>query len=155
MFPFTGRCGSRCETGPVPFPVSLSWWSEHHSSSVNVSTKKCGEKAWPEATYPPNENEQRYQLKWLDKTTARICYGCGGKLRPSDSSVPPPPFDIVVTTKEYRCWYDKSTETTKISKKPEATHYHVDHVCILAKNSEFQASLHLKHYLSRSGKDAR
>ena len=89
------------------------------------------------------ENKQRYQLKWLDKTTARVCYGCGGKLRPSDSSVPPPPFDIVVSTKEYRCWYDKSTETTKISKKPEATHYHVNPVCILAKNAEFQASLHL------------
>ena len=59
------------------------------------------------------------------------------------SSVPPPPFDIVVTTKVYRCCYDKCTETTKISKKPEATHYHVDPVCILAKNSEFQASLHL------------
>ena len=42
------------------------------------------------------ENEQRYHLKWLDKTTARVCYGCGGKLRPSDSSVPPPPFDVVV-----------------------------------------------------------
>lgn len=22
------------------------------------------------------ENEQQYQLKWLDKTTARVCYGC-------------------------------------------------------------------------------
>ena len=66
-----------------------------------------------------------------------------GKLLPSDSSVPPPPFDIALTTKEYRCWYDKSTETTKISKKPEATHYHVNPVYILAKNLEFQASLHL------------
>ena len=56
------------------------------------------------------ENEQRYHFKWLDNTTARVCYGCGGKLRPSDSSVPPPPFDVVVSTKEYRCWYDKSTE---------------------------------------------
>ena len=43
------------------------------SSSVNVSTKKCGGKAWPEATYSPNENKHRYQLKWLDKTTARVC----------------------------------------------------------------------------------
>lgn len=88
-------------------------------------------------------NEQRYHFKWLDNTTARVCYGCGGRLRPSDSSVPPPPFDVVVSTKENRCWYDKSTETTKISKKPEATHYHVNPVCILAKNAEFQASLHL------------
>ena len=26
------------------------------------------------------ENEQRYHLKCVDKTTARVCYGCGGKL---------------------------------------------------------------------------
>ena len=89
------------------------------------------------------QSEQRYNFKWLDKTTARVCYGCGGKLRSSDSSVPPPPFDVVVTTKEYRRWYDKSTETTKITKRPEATHYHVNPVCISSKNAEFQASLHL------------
>ena len=52
-----------------------------------------------------------------------------------------PPFDILVTTKEYGCWYDKYTETTKISTKQEATHCHVNPVCILAKNSEFQALL--------------
>ena len=42
------------------------------------------------------KNEQRYHLKWPDKTMAKVCYGCRGKLRPSDSSVPPPPFDMVV-----------------------------------------------------------
>ncbi|CAH3134398.1 unnamed protein product, partial [Porites lobata] len=66
-----------------------------------------------------------------------VCYGCGGKLRPSDSSVPPPPFDVVVSTKEYRSWYDKSTGTTKITKKPEATHYHLNPVCLGAKNVHF------------------
>ena len=129
------RCGSHCETGPVPF----SQWSKHHSSSVNVSTKKCGEKAWPEATYLPNKNEsienkQRYQLKWLDKTTARVCYGCGGKLWPwfkcSPSSI----------------WHPSDNQTIsllvrQIHKKQEATHCHVNPVCILAKNSEFQALL--------------
>ena len=90
------------------------------------------------------ENEQRYHLKWLDKTTARVCYGSGGKLRPSDSSVPPPPFDVVVSTKEYRSWYDKSTGTAKITKKPEATHYHVNSVCLREKMSiSMQASLHV------------
>lgn len=42
------------------------------------------------------KNEQRYHLKWPDKMMAKVCYGCRGKLRPSDSSVPPPPFDMVV-----------------------------------------------------------
>ena len=78
------------------------------------------------------ENEQPYHLKWLEKTTARVCYGCGHLT-----------FDVVVSTKEYRSWYDKSTGTTKITKKPEATHYHVNPVCLRAKNVDFQASLHV------------
>lgn len=66
----------------------------------------------------------RYHFNWLDNTTARVCYGCTGKLRPSASiRDPPAPFDIVVSTKEYCCWYDKSPQRTKLSKKPEATHY--------------------------------
>lgn len=89
------------------------------------------------------ENEQRYHFKWLDKTTARVCYGCGGKLRSTDSPVPSPPFDMVVSTKEYRRWYDKSSQTTKITKKPEATHYHVNPTCVSSKNAAFKASLHL------------
>lgn len=97
----------------------------------------------PYVESPSVQNEQRYHLKWLDQTTARVCYGCGGKLRSSDLSVPSPPFDMVVSTKEYRRWYDKSTETTKITKKPEATHYHVNPTCISSKNAAFQASLHL------------
>ncbi|XP_068742016.1 uncharacterized protein [Montipora capricornis] len=50
---------------------------------------------------------------------------------------------MVVTTKEYRSWYDKSAETAKITKKPEVTHYHVNPTCISSKNAAFQASLHL------------
>lgn len=167
MFSFTRRCRSRCQTGPVPFLVSFSWWSKHHSSSINVRTQECWEKASPEArirqattskSSKDNDsyadrcpyvetasagNEQQYHFNWLDNTTARVCFGCRGRLRPSDSSVPPPPFDVVVSTKEHRCWYDKSTETTKISKKPEPMYYHVKPVCILEKNAKFQASLHL------------
>ena len=44
---------------------------------------------------------------------------------------------------EHHRWYDKFTETTKIFKKPEATHYHLNSTCISLKNAAFQASLHL------------
>lgn len=44
-----------------------------------------------------------------------------------------PPFDMVQLTKEYYYSYDKTKETTKISKKHEATHYHVNPTCLLTK----------------------
>jgi hypothetical protein len=35
--------------------------------------------------------DQLFNLKWLNKTKSRVCYGCSGKLRPDESGVPPPP----------------------------------------------------------------
>ena len=99
---------------------------------------------WSVSRTSNTTNDQRFHLKWLDSTTARVCYGCGGKLRPDASSIPPAPFDFVITTKEYRSWHDKNTETTRITTKPEATHNHVNPVCIYTKNPGFTPSENLR-----------
>jgi hypothetical protein len=64
--------------------------------------------------------------KMARQTKACVCYDCSGKLRPHKSGVPPAPFDFVLTTKEYRSWYDKEAEKLKVSKKLESTYYHVN-----------------------------
>lgn len=90
------------------------------------------------------DGEQLFDVKWLNKTKAKVCYGCSGKLRPDQKGVPPPPFDIVLTTKEFRSWYDKSSETFKVSMLPEATYYHMNPVCVLQRNPGFDALLHVR-----------
>ena len=73
---------------------------------------------------------QVYILKWLSTSTARICYGCGGQLRESISNVPVAPYDIVLTTKEYRSWFDRNTNKMKITTNPESTHYRINPACV-------------------------
>ena len=73
-----------------------------------------------------------------------VCYGCGGHLRSSISTVPDAPFDVVLTTKEYRSWFDKNANAIKITTKPESTHYHITLVCVRKRNSSFGATKHLQ-----------
>ena len=63
-----------------------------------------------------SDDGQLFSLKWLSTSTARVCYGCGGHLRSSISTVPDAPFDVVLTTKEYRSWFDKNANIIKITK---------------------------------------
>lgn len=86
---------------------------------------------------------QVYTLKWLSTSTARVCYGCGGQLRESISNVPVAPHDVVLTTKEYRSWFDRNTNKMKITTKPESTHYHINPACVRKKNPSFEATKHL------------
>ena len=73
-----------------------------------------------------------------------VCYGCGEHLRSSISTVPDAPFDVVLTTKEYRSWFDKNANAIKITTKPESTHYHITLVCVRKRNSSFGATKHLQ-----------
>ena len=54
------------------------------------------------------------------------------------------PFDVVLTTKEYRSWFDKNANTIKITTKPESTHYHINPVCVRKRNPSFGATKHLQ-----------
>ncbi|KXJ21906.1 hypothetical protein AC249_AIPGENE12149 [Exaiptasia diaphana] len=82
---------------------------------------------------PLSTSEGTFNLRWLADCKAQVCYGCGGKLRPGPSGIPAPPHDVVLTTMEFRCWYDKASQNTKISTKPERTHYHLNPACVWQK----------------------
>ena len=71
-------------------------------------------------------------IRWIIKDMAVIreeLISIWAGIHKSDS----PPCDMVQLTKEYYCSYDKTKETKKISKKHEATHYHVNPTCLLTK----------------------
>ena len=52
------------------------------------------------------------------------------------------PFDVVLTTKEYRSWFDKNANIIKITKKPESSRYHINPVCVRKRNPSFGATKH-------------
>ena len=100
------------------------------------SRKRCSEREKEEYTdgrpYTQCSGDgQVFSLKWFSTSKARVCYGCGRELRSSISTVPDAPFDVVLTTKEYRSWFDKNANTIEITTKPESTHYHINPVCVL------------------------
>ena len=66
------------------------------------------------------------------------------EIPPFISTVPDAPFDVVLTTKEYRSWFDKNANTIKITTKPESTHYQINPVCVRKRNPSFEATKHLQ-----------
>jgi hypothetical protein len=64
----------------------------------------------------------------LIQTKNKFC----GKLRLDETTLLNLPFDVVLTTKEYRSRYNKNSATTKVSTRPESTYY-INPVCVLTR----------------------
>ena len=123
-------------------PGQRKWQRSSQKRSSERHTEEYSERR--PYTQSSSDAGQVYTLKWLSTSTARVCYGCGGQLRESMSNIPVAPFDVVLTAKEYRSWFDKNSKKMKITIKPESTHYHINPVCVRKKNPSFEATKHLQ-----------
>ncbi|KAL9953121.1 hypothetical protein ACROYT_G040483 [Oculina patagonica] len=74
----------------------------------------------------------KYTLRWLSESRAYQCYGCNSAFR-VPGQVPPPPEDVVATTKEYRSFMKGG----KLQVHYGTTHYHLREQCIKEKNPKF------------------
>ena len=82
---------------------------------------------------PPNINP--FYVKFI-QGNIRMCQGCKTTVRLSDSSIPPPPFDLVVARSERRQFRDKNG--TLVTPRQEQTcHYHLRLDCIIAAEPNF------------------
>jgi len=70
-----------------------------------------------------------------------MCYGCGSPIRTDTSTIPPPPYDLIVRFKERRHYRDPVTKKLKLTAKEENTYYHCMIACIRAKHPGFSTSL--------------
>ena len=80
-----------------------------------------------------------YTVKFLYGTMIRSCYGCQTALRPYPD-IFPPPDDLVLRRKEFRCFCD-SSGSLKITVDKQFGHYHLRRSCVLAKNKDFCPSM--------------
>ena len=79
----------------------------------------------------------------LQKLSGKIrkCYGCTSNIRDDTSTIPNPPYDLVVRYKERRYYRDTSTQTLKLTKNEENTYYHPMQRCIQMKHPSFNANM--------------
>ena len=84
----------------------------------------------------PHIPPDKYQLVFAKDTKMRVCYGCGGTVRPTLDFEPPSPWDIVFTRKEFRVYNRKGTQTLSISANKENVYYHPRMRCLKAKNAD-------------------
>ncbi len=83
---------------------------------------------------PPNVKPP-FRLKWLENTSAYVCYGCGASLREGTSpskKVPQPPFNVVIAGFEIKNYNGK-----EYSSVPSDTHYHLFKACVQKKHPHF------------------
>ncbi|KAK3704120.1 hypothetical protein QZH41_006809 [Actinostola sp. cb2023] len=97
-------------------------------------------------TYSPqNEEEDNpYELVFINSTAATTCYGCKGRVRDKPSSPPPPPpYDIFVRHRERRVYKRVGETKIRIGTKPEMVYFHPVSACCsgLSKSDVTQGKL--------------
>lgn len=90
-----------------------------------------------------DDSSQGNPVFTLQKLSGKIrkCYGCTCNIRDDTSTIPNPPYDLVVRYKEWRYYRDTSTQTLKLTKNEENTYYHLMQRCIQMKHPSFNASM--------------
>ena len=92
-----------------------------------------------------------FTLQWLTGSRIRMCYGCASPIRTDTSTIPPPPYDLVIRFKERRSYHDPITQQPKLTKNEENTYYHPLRRCVLIKHPSFQPwMLVISHELLQS-----
>jgi hypothetical protein len=72
-------------------------------------------------------------------TMIRSCYGCQTASRPYPD-IFPPPDDLILRRKEFRCLSD-SSGSLKVTVNKQPVHYNLRRSCVLAKNKDFCPSM--------------
>ena len=81
-----------------------------------------------------------FTLQWLSGKI-RKCYGCASNIRTDTSTIPDPPYDLVVRYKERRYYRDTATQSMKLTKNEENTYYHPMQRCIQMKHPSFNTNM--------------
>lgn len=91
---------------------------------------------------PSTSQKKYYGVRFLKGSKIQKCYGCKGFLR-ENGKVPAPPYDLVISYREYRSFPGKDGKLN-ITVKEEPTYYHINPVCIRQKNENFRPATDLK-----------
>ena len=128
------HCGSPSMCSP-----SYQVHSPMYSNSIDMhSSFNFGMRHQPETT--PNDSEddpKLFTLQWLTGSRIRMCYGCSSPIRTDTSSIPLPPYDLVIRYKERRFYCDPKSQTEKLTKNKENTYYHSLKQCVTRKHPTF------------------
>ena len=79
-----------------------------------------------------------FQLKWVQGTTVKKCYGCGGDIQnPSVQRLD----DLVVVCRDFRQYRDRMTGQLTRSTTTQNVHFHLRWQCILTQYPRFHSGL--------------
>ena len=113
---------------PLLLPsLSVNWWDSFFYNFSTADAALCGNGSLP----------KRFTLQWLTGTQIRMCYGCSSPIRTDVTTVPEPPYDIIICYKERRYYKDQATQSLKLTKQEENTYYYCMKTCILNKHPGF------------------
>ena len=77
-----------------------------------------------------------FTLRWLTGSRVRMCYGCASPICTDTSTVPSPPYDMVIRYKERISYRDPKTNTEGDTADKKKTFYHPLKRCVLLKHSD-------------------
>ena len=70
----------------------------------------------------------------------KVCYGCGGELKPG-GRIPDPPNDLVIVSGGKRSYYDTQTKKVKQSELVCNVYFHLNPNCVTVRHQFFIAGL--------------
>lgn len=66
--------------------------------------------------------------------SVKVCYGCGGELKPS-GRIPDPPNDLIIVSGDKRSYYDTQTKKVKQSELVSNVYFHLNPNCVTVRIS--------------------
>ena len=70
--------------------------------------------------------------------SVKVCYGCGGELKPS-GRIPDPPNDLVIVSGDKRSYHDTQTKKVKQSELVSNVYFHLNPNCVTVRHQFFIA----------------
>ena len=131
------------QTHPVdPFARSLCSPSYHihspvYAQSVDMHSNYTFGPSQESSSSEEGPPAELFTLQWLTGARIRMYYGCSTPIRTDTSTVPSPPYDMIIRYKERRRYRDPKTFSERVTAKEENTYYHPLKQCVLQKHPEF------------------
>ena len=144
----TGSQSVDLEVGPfqaTPVPLNACNVSALHHVFVTQHARHApATSPTVQLSVTPQPNNNPFYVKFI-QGNIRMCQGCKSTLQLSDSSVPPPPFDLAIGRSERRQFRDKNG--TLVTPRQEQTcHYHLRLDCVISAEPTFvPKSLRIPH----------
>ena len=66
--------------------------------------------------------------------SVKVCYGCGGELKPS-GRIPDPPNDLIIVSGDKRSYYDTQTKKVKQNELVSNVYFHLNPNCVTVRIS--------------------